>query len=61
MILLINELCPNIIGATVITGKNIGDKIFIPRTNLIPSDPGFPFKFHLSFRDDNIHCRCVLQ
>lgn len=59
--LLIHELCPNIIGATVIMGKNIGDKIFIPRMNLIPFDPGFPFKFHLSFRDDNFHCSCVLQ
>ncbi|XP_058742646.1 ATP-dependent DNA helicase PIF1-like [Vicia villosa] len=43
--LLINELCQNIIGATVITGKNIGDKIYIPRMNLIPSDPSFPFRF----------------
>ncbi|XP_058729905.1 uncharacterized protein LOC131601957 [Vicia villosa] len=43
--LLINELCHNIIGATVITGKNIGDKIYIPRMNLISSDPSFPFKF----------------
>ncbi|XP_004501122.1 uncharacterized protein, partial [Cicer arietinum] len=43
--LLINELCTNIIGATVITGKNIGDKIYIPRMNLVPSDPAFPFKF----------------
>ena len=33
------------IGATVITGKNIGDKIYIPRMNLVPSDPGFPLKF----------------
>lgn len=43
--LMVNELCQNVIGATVITGKNIGDKIYIPRMNLIPSDPSFPFKF----------------
>ncbi|XP_012575065.1 uncharacterized protein [Cicer arietinum] len=34
--LLINELSTNIIGATVITKKNIGDKIYIPRMNLVP-------------------------
>lgn len=43
--LLVNQLCKNVIGATVITGKNIGDKIYIPRMNLVPSDPGFPFQF----------------
>nr|XP_004492162.1 ATP-dependent DNA helicase PIF1-like [Cicer arietinum] len=42
---LINELSTNIIGATVFTGKNIGDKIYIPRINLVSSDPAFPFKF----------------
>lgn len=43
--LLVNELCKNVIGATVITGKNIGDKIYIPRMNMIPSGVGFPFRF----------------
>lgn len=43
--LLVTELCKNVIGATVITGKNIGDKVYISRMNLIPSNPGFPFKF----------------
>lgn len=43
--LLVNELFKNVIGVTVITEKNIGDKIYIPRMKLIPSDPRFPFKF----------------
>lgn len=43
--LMVNELGRNVIGATVLTGKNIGDKIFIARMNLVPSDPGLPFKF----------------
>jgi len=34
----VNELGKNVIGGTVITGKNIGHKIFIHRMNLIPSD-----------------------
>ncbi|KEH24640.1 animal RPA1 domain protein [Medicago truncatula] len=42
--------CPTIlrktfIGATVITGKNAGEKVIIPRMNVVPSDPGLPFKF----------------
>ena len=41
----VNHLSKNIISCTVITGKNIGEKIFIPIMNLIPSDSGFPFKF----------------
>jgi ATP-dependent DNA helicase PIF1 len=41
----IDDLGKNFIGATVITGKNAGEKILIPRMNLIPSDPGLPFKF----------------
>ena len=43
--LMINELGKNVIGATVLTGTNVGDKIFIPRMNLIPTDPGLRFKF----------------
>ena len=35
----------NVIGAKVITGKNIGDQIFIPRMNLIPSETGLSLKF----------------
>jgi len=33
------------IAATVITGKRAGIRVFIPKMNLIPSDPGLPFKF----------------
>src|ERR1044072_5941905 len=43
--LFINELGENHIGATIITGTHIGDKIYIPRMDLIPSVPGYPFKF----------------
>ncbi|XP_015954114.1 uncharacterized protein LOC107478492 [Arachis duranensis] len=35
----------NVIGATVVTGRNIGDKVYILKMNLIPSDSGLPFKF----------------
>ncbi|XP_015966450.1 uncharacterized protein LOC107490190 [Arachis duranensis] len=42
---IVNKLGSNIIGATVVTGRNIGDKVYIPRMNLIPSDSGLPFKF----------------
>jgi len=34
----VNELGKNVIGGTLITGKNIGHKIFIPKMKLIPSD-----------------------
>lgn len=43
--LMVDHLGNNVISATVLTGKNIGDKVFIPRMNLIQSDPGLPFKF----------------
>ncbi|XP_020972608.1 uncharacterized protein LOC110269246, partial [Arachis ipaensis] len=43
--LIVNELGSNVIGVTVVTGKNIGDKVYIPRMNLISSNSGFPFKF----------------
>jgi len=41
----VNDLGKNVISTTVITGKNVGDKIFIPRMNLTPSDSSIPFKF----------------
>jgi ATP-dependent DNA helicase PIF1 len=41
----VNQLGKNIITATVITGKSIGQKVLIPRMDLVPSDSGFPFKF----------------
>ncbi|RYQ94353.1 hypothetical protein Ahy_B08g089256 [Arachis hypogaea] len=43
--LIVNELGSNVIGATVVTGRNIRDKVYIPRMNLIPSDSGLSFKF----------------
>ncbi|XP_020972585.1 uncharacterized protein LOC107627278 [Arachis ipaensis] len=43
--LIVNELGSNIIGVMVVTGRNIGDKVYIPRMNLIPSNSGLPFKF----------------
>ncbi|XP_045797897.1 ATP-dependent DNA helicase PIF1-like [Trifolium pratense] len=43
--LTVTHLGKKSISATVITGKNAGDKIFIPRFDLLPSDPGLPFKF----------------
>ncbi|XP_057455107.1 uncharacterized protein LOC130746488 isoform X2 [Lotus japonicus] len=43
--LIVNRLGKNVIAATVITGTNVGDKVFIPRMSLVPSDPEFPFKF----------------
>ena len=43
--LIVNKLGSNVIGATVVTSRNIGDKVYIPRMNLIPSDSGLPFKF----------------
>jgi ATP-dependent DNA helicase PIF1 len=43
--LIIDVLGKYYIGATIITGKNVGDKIIIPILNLIPSDPRLPFKF----------------
>jgi len=32
-------------GATMLTENNVGDKVLISRINLVPSDPGLPFKF----------------
>jgi ATP-dependent DNA helicase PIF1 len=41
----VRDLGKNIITATVITGKNVGETIFIPRMDLVPTDSGLPFKF----------------
>ena len=41
----VNDLGKNVISAMVITGKNNGDEIFIPRMNLTPSDSSILFKF----------------
>ena len=41
----VNDMAKNVTFATIIMGKkNIGEKIFIPRMNLIPFDSGFPFQ-----------------
>jgi ATP-dependent DNA helicase PIF1 len=41
----VTDMGKNFIGCTVITRKNASDKIFVPRMNLIPSNPRLPFKF----------------
>ncbi|KAK9675817.1 hypothetical protein RND81_11G033400 [Saponaria officinalis] len=44
--LVVTQLGDHIIQATIITGTNMGDKVFIPRMNLSPSDTSaFPIKF----------------
>jgi len=43
--LIVDNLWKNFIGATVITEKNAGEKVIIPRMNLVSSDPKLPFKF----------------
>ncbi|KEH17339.1 PIF1-like helicase [Medicago truncatula] len=43
--LTVTHLGKSTIVATVITGKRVGTRVFIPRMNLISSDPGLPFKF----------------
>ncbi|XP_057452502.1 uncharacterized protein LOC130744329 [Lotus japonicus] len=43
--LIVKHVCPNVIGAIVITRTHIGTKVFIPRMNLIPTDPTMPIKF----------------
>jgi ATP-dependent DNA helicase PIF1 len=41
----VTDLGKNIITAKFITGKNIGESVFIPRIDLVPTDSGLPFKF----------------
>jgi len=43
--LIVTHLGKSTIVATVITEKRAGTRVFIPRMNLIPSDPRLPFKF----------------
>ena len=43
--LIVVNLRKNFIGATVITEKNAGEKVIIPRMNLVLNDPELPFKF----------------
>jgi hypothetical protein len=43
--LIVTRLGTYVIEARIITGSNIGDKVFIPKLSLIPSDKRLPFKF----------------
>jgi ATP-dependent DNA helicase PIF1 len=41
----IKDLGKNILITSVISGKNVGETVYIPRMDLVPSDSGLPFKF----------------
>jgi len=41
----VTHLGKSMMAATVIAEKRAGTRVFIPKMNLIPSDPGLPFKF----------------
>ncbi|XP_057756085.1 uncharacterized protein LOC130975280 [Arachis stenosperma] len=43
--LVVQDLGTNVIGADIVSGSNVGDKVFITRMNMIPSDTVIPFKF----------------
>ncbi|CAH9121125.1 unnamed protein product [Cuscuta epithymum] len=43
--LIVTQMGTHILEAKVITGSRIGEKVFIPRLSLIPSDSRIPFKF----------------
>ncbi|XP_052110371.1 uncharacterized protein LOC127741619 [Arachis duranensis] len=43
--LVVRDLGTNIIGADIVSGSNVGDKVFITRMSMIPSDTVIPFKF----------------
>ncbi|XP_025678806.1 uncharacterized protein [Arachis hypogaea] len=43
--LVVRDLGTNVIGADIVSGSNVGDKVFITRMNMIPSDMVIPFKF----------------
>ena len=45
--LMVNDLRKDVIGVTVITGKNIWDTLYIPIMNLVLTDPVYPFKFQM--------------
>ncbi|KIH54434.1 hypothetical protein ANCDUO_15421 [Ancylostoma duodenale] len=42
--LCVKNLLPNVIGATILTGKAKGEDVFIPRIPMIPTDMPFDFK-----------------
>ena len=39
------ELANNVIEAIMVTWNHIGDKVYIPRINMIPSHPEIPLRF----------------
>jgi ATP-dependent DNA helicase PIF1 len=41
----IDHLGKHFITTTIIDGKNIGDKVVIPKIDMVPKDSGLPFKF----------------
>jgi ATP-dependent DNA helicase PIF1 len=43
--LIVTRLGTYVTEAKIISGSNIGDKVFIPRLSLVPSDKRLPFKF----------------
>ncbi|RYQ82675.1 ATP-dependent DNA helicase PIF1-like [Arachis ipaensis] len=43
--LVVRDLGRNVIGADIVSSSNVGDKVFITRMNMIPSDTVIPFKF----------------
>ncbi|RYR48040.1 hypothetical protein Ahy_A07g034036 [Arachis hypogaea] len=43
--LVVRDLGRNVIGADIVSSSNVGDKVFISRMNMIPSDTVIPFKF----------------
>ncbi|XP_057720223.1 uncharacterized protein LOC130934697 [Arachis stenosperma] len=43
--LVVRDLGTNVIGADIVSGSKVGDKVFITRMSMIPSDTVIPFKF----------------
>jgi ATP-dependent DNA helicase PIF1 len=43
--LIVTRLGTYVVEARIISGSNIGDKVFIPRLSLVPSDKRLPFRF----------------
>jgi ATP-dependent DNA helicase PIF1 len=43
--LIVTKLGKRVIEGKILTGRNIGERVFIPRLSLIPSDKRLPFKF----------------
>ena len=42
--LIASQLAEHVIEATVISGNNFGNRIFLPRTNMSPLDTNLPFR-----------------